>query len=180
MPDRNPYLIVGVDFGSSGDEARHAFAHAARRIRREGGAWDIEDLNWALHEIEALERIERSVEKIEIVTVVREPNTGMSADAYDGLRKQVIASASERSAHLIQLAELDAAVRSGAGSADLAALAREWLGQASLVAVDDPKVDDAFELVGPDDAPGRHVLRPGYVDALTGRVVRAGLLERRD
>lgn len=55
MPDRNPYLIVGVDFGSSGDEARHAFAHAARRIRREGGAWDIEDLNWALHEIEALE-----------------------------------------------------------------------------------------------------------------------------
>lgn len=127
-----------------------------------------------------LDRIERSVEKIEIVTVVREPNTGMSADAYDGLRKQVIASASERSAHLIQLAELDAAVRSGAGSADLAALAREWLGQASLVAVDDPKVDDAFELVGPDDAPGRHVLRPGYVDALTGRVVRAGLLERRD
>jgi hypothetical protein len=55
MPDRNPYLILGVDFGASADDARHAFAHAARRIRRQGGAWEIEDLNWALHEIETLE-----------------------------------------------------------------------------------------------------------------------------
>jgi hypothetical protein len=55
VPERNPYLILGVDFGASHDDARRAFAHAARRIRRSGGAWEIEDLNWALHEIEALE-----------------------------------------------------------------------------------------------------------------------------
>ena len=55
MPERNPYLILGVDFGASGDDARRAFAHAARRIRRSGGVWDVEDLNWALHEVEALE-----------------------------------------------------------------------------------------------------------------------------
>lgn len=56
MAERNPYLILGVDFGASGDDARHAFARAARRIRRSGGgAWDVEDLNWALHEVEALE-----------------------------------------------------------------------------------------------------------------------------
>jgi len=55
VPDRNPYLILGVDFGASSDDARRAFAHAARRIRRSGGVWDIEDLNWALHEVEALE-----------------------------------------------------------------------------------------------------------------------------
>ena len=55
MPDRNPYLILGVDFAASSDQARHAFAHAARRIRRRGGSWEIEDLNWALHEIEELE-----------------------------------------------------------------------------------------------------------------------------
>jgi hypothetical protein len=56
LPDRNPYLIIGVDFGASRDEARHAFARAARRTRREGGTWTIEDLNWALHEIDALEQ----------------------------------------------------------------------------------------------------------------------------
>ena len=55
MPERNPYLILGVNFAATSDQARHAFAHAARRIRRQGGAWEIEDLNWALHEVEALE-----------------------------------------------------------------------------------------------------------------------------
>jgi len=55
MPERNPYLILGVDFAASGDEARRAFAHAARRLRRQGGVWEVEDLNWALHEVEELE-----------------------------------------------------------------------------------------------------------------------------
>ena len=55
MPERNPYLILGVDYGSSGDQARRAFAHAAKRLRRKGGIWEVSDLNWALHEIEALE-----------------------------------------------------------------------------------------------------------------------------
>jgi hypothetical protein len=55
VPDRNPYLILGVDFAASSDRARHAFARVARRLRKQGGAWAIEDLNWALHEVEALE-----------------------------------------------------------------------------------------------------------------------------
>jgi hypothetical protein len=55
VPERNPYLILGVDFAATGDRARHAFARAARRVRKQGGPWEIEDLNWALHEVEALE-----------------------------------------------------------------------------------------------------------------------------
>jgi hypothetical protein len=55
MPDRNPYLILGIDYATPSDSARRAFAYAARRIKRQGGAWQVEDLNWALHEIEALE-----------------------------------------------------------------------------------------------------------------------------
>jgi hypothetical protein len=55
MPERNPYLILGVDFGASRQDARRHFAHAARRIRREGGLWTKEDLTWALHEVESLE-----------------------------------------------------------------------------------------------------------------------------
>jgi hypothetical protein len=125
-----------------------------------------------------LDKVERGVEMIELVTVVREPNTGMSADAYNGLRKQVIASASERSAHLNQLAHFDSALRAGAGPSELEALVREWLGQASLAAVDDPAMTEAFEVVGPEGTTGRRVLRHGYVDLTTGRVVRAGLVER--
>jgi hypothetical protein len=55
VTERNPYLILGVDFGASGAEARRRFALAARRIRREGGRWAKDDLTWALHEVESLE-----------------------------------------------------------------------------------------------------------------------------
>lgn len=55
MAERNPYLILGVDFGASREDARRYFAHAARRLRRQGGIWTREDLTWALHEIESLE-----------------------------------------------------------------------------------------------------------------------------
>jgi hypothetical protein len=68
MAERNPYLILGVDFASSHDEARRAFAHAARRVRREGGAWEVEDLNWALHEVEALES-----DPADLVSIYRVP-----------------------------------------------------------------------------------------------------------
>src|SRR3954451_7820403 len=88
-----------------------------------------------------LDKLDRSVEKIELVTVVREPNTGMSADAYAGLRKPVIASAGERNAHLHQLAQFDSALRAGATPDELAALVREWLGQASLVLMEDVEHD---------------------------------------
>lgn len=56
MPDRNPYLILGVDFGTSRDAARRRFAHAVKRLRRSGGGpYTVEDMTWALHQVEALE-----------------------------------------------------------------------------------------------------------------------------
>ncbi|HUA73418.1 MAG TPA: hypothetical protein VL988_01535 [Solirubrobacteraceae bacterium] len=71
MLERNPYLILGVDFAASGEDARRAFAHAARRLRREGGVWEIEDLNWALHEIQALDE-----SPADTVTIYRVPANG--------------------------------------------------------------------------------------------------------
>jgi hypothetical protein len=127
-----------------------------------------------------LDQVHRSMERIELVTVIREPNTGMSADAYNGLRKQVIGAMSERMAHLHQLAQFDASLRAGATSEELSALAREWLGQSSLDTIEDLTHEEAFELVGPETATGRRILRPAYVDRLTGRVVRAGIAERVD
>src|SRR5262249_25152720 len=79
-----------------------------------------------------VDKSDRSVERIELVTVVREPNTSISADAYNGLRKQVIAAAGERTAHLHQLAQFDAALRSDATLETLQALVAEWLEQASV------------------------------------------------
>ena len=125
-----------------------------------------------------LDKLDRSVERIEIVTVVREPNTSLSADAYNGLRKQVIAAVSERTAHMHQLAQFDAALRANASSDELATLVREWLGQASLRVVEDPGLPDGFTFVGPEDGTTLRLVRPAYVDDVTGRVISAGVAER--
>ncbi|NHC45625.1 hypothetical protein [Motilibacter aurantiacus] len=52
QPARNPYLVLGVPFGTSGQEATKAFARQSRRARRGIGPYTLEDLTWALHEIE--------------------------------------------------------------------------------------------------------------------------------
>lgn len=52
---RNPYVILGVPFGASEEEARAGFARARRRLRRDPDApFTTEDLTWALHQIEQL------------------------------------------------------------------------------------------------------------------------------
>lgn len=125
-----------------------------------------------------LDKVDRSVERIEIVTVVREPNSAVAADAYNGLRKQVIAAVGERNSHLHQLAQFDSALRAGATAEELDTLVREWLAQASVELVDDPAMKDAFEFVGADGGTEVKVVKPAYVDALTGRVIRQGIAER--
>ena len=53
MVARNPYLLLGVDYGCAPDAARRSFARAARRIRHAGtDRISTEDLTWALHEIQ--------------------------------------------------------------------------------------------------------------------------------
>jgi hypothetical protein len=51
---RNPYLMLGVDYGTPPDQARRSFARAAKRVRRAAGSpITTEDLTWALHQIES-------------------------------------------------------------------------------------------------------------------------------
>jgi hypothetical protein len=53
---RHPHLVLGIDVGAPADEARRAFARASRRLRRGDGAsaWTLEDLTWALHQVEQI------------------------------------------------------------------------------------------------------------------------------
>lgn len=57
MGKRNPYLILGLDFGADASKAASAFARTARRLKRtpEGSAFTLEDATWALHQIEQSE-----------------------------------------------------------------------------------------------------------------------------
>jgi len=54
----SPYLILGVPFAASSDEAAKGFARAVRRVRRmDDPPFDLEDLNWAQHEIDHREGV---------------------------------------------------------------------------------------------------------------------------
>ena len=50
---RNPYFILGIDYGASRDAARKAAGAVSRRVKRDPDAlYGIEDVTWALHAIE--------------------------------------------------------------------------------------------------------------------------------
>jgi hypothetical protein len=51
---RNPYLILGIPFGASREEANIAFARRARPLRRLGaeGRDRMTDLTWALNQVD--------------------------------------------------------------------------------------------------------------------------------
>lgn len=52
---RNPYVILGIPFGAGESEARTGFAKASRRIRQiDDAPYTMEDLTWALHQIEQI------------------------------------------------------------------------------------------------------------------------------
>jgi hypothetical protein len=137
------------------------------------------ELERRLHEAERLlDRIDRNVDGIQLITLVREPKSPLAADAYEGLRKQVAAASGERAAHLHQLAQFDAARRAGASDLELDDLVREWMTQAQLEVVTDPAVPGAFELVGDRAHEHLHVRTPAYRDGVTHRIVRGGVAER--
>lgn len=123
-----------------------------------------------------LGQLERHSDRMSTVLMVREPATSDAADAYEGLRKQVVNAFTERRSHLSQLVQLDDALSRGADPRTLAAMAGSWLEQASLRRVrdfSDPRGRELFEVLG---EPGDHmeVVAPAYVDELTGRPVRLG------
>ena len=120
-------------------------------------------------------RMERQLDLIHTALVVRDPGTSLSAQAYEGLRKQVIAGVGARQAHLAQLAEIDAALHRGISTDDLRTLMTQWLEQAGVARVRDPAQADAFDAAVPAGARAE-VEVPAYVDTANNQLVRQGRL----
>lgn len=122
--------------------------------------------------------MERRLELIYTALIVRDPGTSLSADAYEGLRRQVVASASARRQHVAQLAEFDVALRRGASTEDLVNLVSQWLDQAGIKRVEDPTVAEVWETTLPSGVIGE-VDMPAYVDRQTNMMVRQGRLRQK-
>lgn len=49
---RNPYVILGVPAGATSRDANAAFAKMSLKVSQGLSPWKMEDLTWALHQIE--------------------------------------------------------------------------------------------------------------------------------
>lgn len=131
---------------------------------------------WGSRRREQLDDIERLLHRIDAALVVRDPGTARSAEAYDGLRKQVIAAATDRRRYVVQLTEFAEAARRGDDLEALRSRVAEWLQQGGVAVVDDPSHHELFEVVG-DGQGVLQVLLPAYVDVATSSLVRRGVAE---
>lgn len=123
---------------------------------------------------EMLMELRAQVETLKTALVVMDPKVSTSADAYDGLRKQIAMAASSRQAHLVQLAQFSRAIKRGATTDQLSNLVEEWMQQAGLAAVVDPNPDLYEILEGERDGGRLEVTAPAYIDPQTGVIVAQG------
>ena len=117
------------------------------------------------------------LDRIEVALLVRDPGSAKSAEAYDGLRKTVAASARDRRQHLVQLAELADAIEREATIETLRQRTAEWCAQAGLVRVDEFSDPEWFEITG-GEGDVLVVDAPAWVDQAASSVVKRGLASR--
>lgn len=127
----------------------------------------------------SLRELVHEAELLKTVLIVKEPESTVAAGAFDGLRKQIVAVARERWAHLAQVAQIDAAVNHVSEVSELRTIAQQWLEQAGIKKLDGPtsqeQVTEQFELVGQGNCVVE-TINPAYIDTQTGRVVKQGVL----
>lgn len=140
----------------------------------------------ALQQIDQrLGQLEHAADLMKTVLIIKDPGSAHAADAYEGLRKQVVASSSARRTHLAQLSAMAVAVSRANEVADLVPQVEEWLGQAGVVRLTElpreARVQDLFEAADGGSLRGAtqiEVVEPVFVDAQNQVVVRLGRARR--
>ena len=127
-----------------------------------------------------LESIQRELARIEAAIIVREPTTPLAAESFEGLRRQVLASAkSSRPSRPARRIRHGRAQRRR--HEDLELLVTRWLTQAGVTRVFEPVTPELFDIYG-DSTGVLHVSSPAYVtDAGDGavQVLQPGIVVRR-
>ena len=126
-----------------------------------------------------IDQLEHQAELLKTVLIVKEPGAAISANAFEGLRKQIIASANDRLTHLNQIVQMRVALDRAGSVDDLKVMVASWETQSGIVEVFDAgpeqPVSDLFDEVDGGSLEGGYdVLEPAFVDSLTGRVLRTG------
>jgi hypothetical protein len=123
---------------------------------------------------ELLMQLKAEVETLKTALIIMDPQVSTSADAYEGLVKQVAFGASSRRAHLVQLAQFAQELQHGAKPDDLVHLVNQWMHQAGLATVTEPKPELFDILGGVPEASRLQVDSAAFVDLATGALVASG------
>jgi hypothetical protein len=83
---------------------------------------------------EMLMELKAQVETLKTALIVMDPKVSTSADAYEGLRKQVVMAASDRRDRLVLLSQFSRALRRGATIDQLGDLTEQWMQTRALIA----------------------------------------------
>lgn len=129
------------------------------------------------HLHDRFDALESRLDLIDRTLVVKDPGSVRSAEAFEGLRKSIIAAVQERNAHIADLAQLDAHITAGASRETIVLLVGDLLRRAGVERIDRIDRTNAehlqdFEVVEGSGA-RLEVIEPAYVDH-TGRPVRRG------
>jgi len=119
--------------------------------------------------------VKRLDSRLDVILMLKEPETSRAAEAYDGLRKQVMYGAQDRQLHLAHLAQIDAAVRRGESNEALGLLLRDCLGRAGLQVMTTAtgRQDLDVELFADfGSGSGVEIAEPAYVLSVEGREVQ--------
>ena len=114
-----------------------------------------------------------SIERIDASLVVRDPGNVRSADAYDGLRKQIAVSAGDRRRLLVLLTELGEAIRRKEDHQSLQARFEEWSSQAGITVLSELN-SEHFDYLETDGGKVE-ISQPAYVEIDSGRTIRRGV-----
>jgi hypothetical protein len=128
---------------------------------------------------EQVKDLRQQAELIKTVLIVKEPNTIHSAEAFEGLRKSVVASTQSRRGVLRQLISISVAINRAKSLDDLRPQVEEWLAQAGLATLslvpDEQEAAALFEDIGDEGLDGPiEVVEPAYVEIESGSLLRQG------
>jgi hypothetical protein len=130
--------------------------------------------NFLLHQIWAL------LERIDASLITRDPGNARSAEAYDGLRKQLNQSSKNRRIHVSHLLSLSDSIDRGAEYQLVKDRVSDFMNELGISRSSDVSRQDFFEIVGGDGAYLK-CIEPAIVEALDDgsmSLVRLGRAER--
>lgn len=130
--------------------------------------------------LQRLDELDERQQRLVALLAAGDPSSAVAADAYDGLRRQVLSASADRMAHLAQLVQFKHTVANASSVDELGKHVEGWMEMADLRTVTDLDHSDGdmlFEVLG-GEGEGLELLEPAYIDGRSGRVVRQGRARR--